>query len=332
MVDYGNVINVGIGMIIIIGIGFFMSKKGIFIQKDSAPVNLFVFKVCFFFLLARALASRKLSELDFRPFLIAGLMCICVFIVFTLIFAFPLKEKFALYISSVLPATYINYIISGIPIFNSLWPEKENVMVSLMTLSNDIVTAPIFLILVGFYNVKQLNKKRIEEGLEPEEFSFSVLGKILLNVIKSPILLGNILGMLYSLTGLKVPVFLQKLMQYMGDTALPLALFGVGVFLAQHSLMSCHWLQFALCAIGRFFVGSTFAAIFCYLLKLPPRLSRQCIIIGAQPTAVATYVLSSSAGIGQNVASTMIFWTTILTVPVIIAWFSILDGLGLFIE
>ena len=332
MVDYSNVINVGIGMIIIISIGYILCKKGIFVQKDTASVNSFVFKVCFLPLLAKGFATKKMNELDFRPFFVSTCMVLSLFIILSILFLFPLKDKFGYYLSTILPITYINYIISGLPIFNALWSSNENVVISLMTLSNDLIAGPIYLTLVGFYNVSLHNKKRKEEGLEDEEYSFAVCGRVMFNVFKSPILLGNIIGIIYSLTGLPFPIYLLKLTQYMGDKALPLALFGVGVFLAQHSLMSCEWSQFFICLFSRFFLSALVSIGFCLLFGLPSRLSRQCIIIGAQPTAVASYILSSNAGIGQNVASTMILWSTVITVPVIVILFSLLDYFNLFIE
>ena len=282
--------------------------------------------------MARATASKDLATLDFKPFGIAALMSISTYLVVALMMLIPFKDRFGTYLATILPCTYINYIISGIPVFNALWPPEENIVVSLMTVANDLVTSPIYLLLVGVYHVQQENKKRKEEGLEPEKFSLKTLGGILLNVIKSPILIGNILGIVYAAIPIGYPLFLQWLLQFTGDVVFSLSLLCVGVFLAQHSLMSCHWTQFICCVIVRFFVGPIIAGLFCAALGMGARQARQCIVIGAQPTAVASYVLTSGAHLGEGVASTLIFWTTILTVPVIIVWFSILDGLGIFVE
>ena len=333
MVDYLNVIQVGVAMIIIIAIGFVLAKLKIINEKQSAPMNQMTFKLGMLPLVARAIAPKDLATLDFRPFGIAALMSVSTYIVVAIIiFLLPLKDRFGTFLATILPCTYINYIISGIPVFNSLWPPEENIVVSLMTIANDLITAPIYLTLVGFYNVQQNNIQRKIDGLEPEKFSIKVLGGILLNVIKSPILIGNIVGIIYAALPIGYPIFLQWALQFCGDIVFSLSLICVGVFLAQHSLMSCHWLQFIFCVFVRFFVGSIIAGLYCYAFGMSARISRQCMIIGAQPTAVASYVLSSGAHLGEGVASTLIFWTTVLTVPAIIVWFSILDGLGIYVE
>ena len=218
-----------------------------------------------------------------------------------------------MYLKTILPCTYINYVVSGMPIFNALWPASENIMVSLMTVSNDLVTSPIYFILVGIYQVRQNNKERIANGLEPEKFSFKIVGSILLNLIKSPVLLGNIFGIVYAAIPIGYPLFLKYLLQFCGDLVLSLSLICVGNFLAQHSLISCNWIQFIYCLIVRFLIGPAIAGLFCYAIGMNPRLSRQCIIIGAQPTAVGSYMLTANSNLGQGVASTLVCWTIILS-------------------
>ena len=223
-----NVIQVGISMLIIIFIGFTLSKLKIIKPEQSNALNALSFKIGFLPLVARATASKDLATLDFKPFGIAALMSISTYLVVALMMLIPFKDRFGTYLATILPCTYINYIISGIPVFNALWPPEENIVVSLMTVANDLVTSPIYLLLVGVYHVQQENKKRKEEGLEPEKFSLKTLGGILLNVIKSPILIGNILGIVYAAIPIGYPLFLQWLLQFTGDVVFSLSLLCVG--------------------------------------------------------------------------------------------------------
>ncbi|EAX97969.1 Auxin Efflux Carrier family protein [Trichomonas vaginalis G3] len=330
MTDYLPVIQVGVAMLLIIAVGFILAKLKIVTLKDSGPLNSVVFFIGFMPLIIRGIAPKKLAELDFKPFGIAALMSISTYCAVAFMMIYPFEDRMKMYLSTVFPTAYINYIISGIPVFNALWPAKENVMVSMMMISNDLISSPIFLIMVGIYNVIAGNRKRVENGLPPEKFSLKIIGKVLLNVVKSPILIGNVIGICYSACNIEYPIFLDRLFQYAGDMVFALALICVGVFLAQHSLISCGWIQFIFCLIVRMFIGSIFAGLWCKALGMSNRLSRQCMIIGAQPTAVASYALTSGAHMGEGVASTMIFWTTVLCVPAIIVWFSVLNGLHIY--
>jgi predicted permease len=50
------------------------------------------------------------------------------------------------------------------------------------------------------------------------------------------------------------------------------------------------------------------------------------------PSANGAFVLANAVGIGTDIASSMVFWTLILIVPVLIFWFFILDHFQLFPE
>lgn len=319
-------------MLLIILVGYILAKMKIVSPKESASLTRLYFYAGFMQLIIRGIVPRKLDELDFKSFGIAALMSISTYIAVALIMLYPFKNRFGTYLSTVFPTTYINYIISGTPVFNALWPPKESVLVNMMMIANDLISSPIFLFLVGIYNAIENNKKRRANGLPPEKFSFSIIGNVLLGVIKSPILIGNVVGIIYSACKIPYPIFIDRYLQFAGDMVFALALVGVGIFLAQNSLISCDWRQFIFCMITRCFIGPALAGLWCKALGMSARTSRQCIIIGAQPTAVASFAITSTNHLGEGCASTMILWTTILCVPTIIVWFAILDGLHLYVE
>ena len=330
MVNYSNVIQVGVSMIFIIILGFVCTKFKIIPKKESDILNRFVFRIGFFPLTIRSLAGKKIEEMNFYPLAIGTLMSITVYILSALMMIYPFKDRMNSYLSTVFPSNYINYVISGIPIFEALWDPSEESMIPIITLSNDLVTSPIFLFLSALYQMKKNKASGKDENKQPS--GAKMIWPILKKVIKNPILLGNLAGLLYTCTSLPVPLYLQELWNILGDLCLPISLFCVGAFLSEHSLISCHWLKFITALVIRIFIGPAFAAVYSYLLKLPARLARQCVIIASQPTAVACFQLALNAGVGPGAASTMIFWTTILTVPTLIVWTLIMDSLHLFEE
>lgn len=331
-IDYGNVISVGASMLVIIIIGFVLTKFKIIPKERSDSVNSFCFKLGFLPLTLRTLAGKDAHTMNFYPLAIGALMSVSMYIVSLLLLLVPSKDKFGFYLSTVFPASYLNYVISGIPIFSSLWSVEDEVMIPMITLSNDLVTSPIFLFLSGIYEINNANKKLVAAGKPKRRFTCSLILSICFKCLQNPILLGNLLGLLYATTALPVPAFLEELFRLLGDTCLPLSLFCIGAFLAEHSLMSCSWMQFIICLLMRMFIGPFFGCLFSYFLKLPHKLARQCVIMATQPTAVACYTLADAANVGAGAASTMIFWSTALTVPTLIIWITIMDKLKLFIE
>lgn len=276
------------------------------------------------------MAPKNVRELNFMPLALSGLMVVGAHLALLPVFLLPLKDKFYTYLSLTLPGICVTYIVIGLPIFASLWDESKNTVVSIITLSNDLIMTPIYLILAKIYQIRRDNAEKREKGELTETFSWRILLQILKTVVTSSIVIGNLCGMAWSLTRLQLPLFLIRLMEYMGDIVLPLSLFCVGGFLAQHSMIACHWLEFIVCMLVRHVVCPLITALLAASFRTSGELARQCIVLTALPSGVMTYLMSENSGIGPGVASTMIFWTTIAHVPMIILWTVILDKLNLF--
>ena len=332
MVDYLNIIYIGLAMISIMILGFVCGKTKVITKEGAAVCNKFAFKVCMLPVIARMLTSKDFGTINWWPLLISTLMAICTILTLCIIYAFPLKDKLGTYVSCLMPAGYINYVVSGIPIFGAIWDPSESSVVSIMTLANDLLTNPTYLILGAIWAIRQTNIERRKNGEAEKKFSFSDLKVVLLRIIQSPILQGNAFGLIYAATGLPLPTFIADFLKLAGDVVLPMSLFCVGVFLSNNSLIACSWLKFIGCVAVRHFISPLWSILWCYVFKLPGKLSRQCIIMTAQPTAAAAYLLAEASGLGQGIASTMVFWTTIICIPVIIFWLWLFDATGLFPE
>ena len=319
-------------MVSIMMIGFVCGKLKIISKEGAAVVNRYTFKVCMLPVIARMLTSKQFATINWWPLLISTLMAISTNLTLGLIFTFPLRDKLGTYVSCIMPANYINYVVSGIPIFGAIWDPSESSVVSIMTLSNDLLTNPTYLVLGAIWSIRQANVERRKNGEPEKRFSLNDIKLILFRMAQSPILQGNAFGLLYAATGLPMPTFLSEVLRLAGDVVLPLSLFCVGVFLSYNSLISCHWLKFVGCVLVRHFIAPAWAILYCYLFKLPGKISRQCVVMVAQPTGAAAYLLAEASGMGQGVASTMVFWTAIICIPVIIFWLWLFDVVGLFME
>lgn len=330
MVDYSNVIHVGVSMLLLIILGYVCTKFRWVPKEESDILNRLTFKIAFFSLTLRSLAGKDAATMNYFPLAIGSLMAVTVYILMALILVYPkFKDKYATYLSTVFPANYVNYVISGMPIFTALWDVSESTMIPMITLANDLVTSPIFLAMCALYKI---HKHKETHPDEPPPTCAQVAREVVLRMLKNPILLGNLVGLVYAGTALPVSTMLSQVFNMLGDMCLAYSLFCVGAFLSQHSFMSCHWLKFVTALVVRLFIGPIIAGIYSWALGLSPRLARQCIIIAAQPTAVACFTLTDSAGVGSGAASTMIFWSTALTVPALIVWFTVLNALHLFEE
>ena len=331
MVDYVNVIQVGCSLLIVIIFGFIAFKYKFLPMSGIPAMNLFLYKVCYLCLVARNLAKRKFSELNFMPFVVGALTTITTHILFLFIFLVPFKDRFKNYLSSVLPCSFVNYLVIGIPIFNSIWDPEENVMISMITLSNDLITTPTYLVLSNIYMNRVAKLEGAGSGrkiMTPAQLTKAVL----LQIITNPIIIGNIIGFIWAAIGWEIPTFFGSLTTFLGDEVLGICLICVGGFIAQNSIIACNWLKFLVCVIVRHIIMPMIAMLYSYAFKLSNKLSRQCILMTILPTGTTSFLMSSLTGIGPGVSSTMIFWSTILCVPFLIVWILVLDKLNLFVE
>ncbi|OHT13052.1 Auxin Efflux Carrier family protein [Tritrichomonas foetus] len=332
MTNYSNTIQAGVTILLIIAVGYICCKFNIIKQKEFGYFNLFLAKNCFFFLIFRSLAGKDIRDLDWRPFAISVLMTFSVYIVALPLLLFPFKDRLGTYIATVFPAVYINYVISGLPIFLSLWDESDISVITVILLSNDMLGSPVFFILTNIREIMMENRELEKAGKPKRKFSAKIFLEILLRLVQNMFLIGIAAGLIYSAFAWNVCTFLSQLQSLLGDCVLPFALFNVGAFLSQQSLFACHWLQFVFCAFLRLLVGPFFSLLFCLALKIPNKMARQCIVLTSQQTAVVCFTLTQNAKIGAGVSSTMILWSCVLMVPAIIFWLFILDKLNLFVD
>lgn len=320
-------------MLIEMLLGFVLIRYKFMSYSSVQPLNNFLVKVCYLPMITRNLARQHLQSMSFMPFVISILTTGTWAILLTLLFLGPFKDKFYMYLSTYLASLYVNYLIIGLPLFNSLWGEEENSVVVIQNLSGDLFGVPIYLVLMNIYTV-QRNNKRHEEANdgEVEKLSWKLVLDILIRIITNPFIIGNILGFIYSSTGWKMCPYLDELMMRLQNAVLQLCLFCVGGFLSQRNIIACHWAHFIGTILIRHIGYPLVGALYCAAFGLSARLSRQILIMCCLPAATASFLLSNQYDTGPGVASTSILWTTLLCIPFMVAWLFVLDKLGIFIE
>jgi predicted permease len=339
-----DVIQVGCSCLLLIGIGFVLSRFQIMGAAEFRILGAFNSAVSFPFLLYRSLASRKIKDLSFMPLVDALLMSASTQLLVGLItFILPLKDSLYMYLSTVISSAYINYIILGLPIFNSIWGTEYNHVPAICTLTHYVLLVPMFLILSQLWQVRKARQEKIEERKQnpdlddgeplPEaRITCRDVINAFVTALKTPLVVGIFVGLLSSAAGVPYVLFFDSLASYMGDIVLVYALIGIGRFLQINSILNCNWLQLLACLIIRFFVCPGFAALYAWILRFNGRLARQCTILSCLPAANAGFVLANTAGIGAGEASAMVFWTLILIMPILMFWFFIFNHFGIFPE
>lgn len=116
----------------------------------------------------------------------------------------------------------------------------------------------------------------------------------LLTVWKNPSVLASLAGLAVSLSGVAVWPPLLLALRMVGDIAIPLMLFALGVRIAQARIEAVRVGLFG--AVLRPVVGLALAGVLVHLLDLPAREQALLLVFGALPPAVLNYMFAERYG------------------------------------
>ncbi|SDW14407.1 AEC family transporter [Roseicitreum antarcticum] len=146
--------------------------------------------------------------------------------------------------------------------------------------------------------------------------------RLLVGVLKNPMIMAMVVGLAWAGTGIDVPVPVNEFMTLLGAAATPGALFAIGASLADKSAERLHiagWLSFAKLVLHPLAVA--FAAL--VLFDVEPYAAGVMVAAAALPVAGNVYILAQHFGVAPARVSAAILISTafsIATLPLVIAW------------
>jgi predicted permease len=311
-----DVIQVGGAMLLLIGVGYVLSRFRLLSADEFKFLGTFNTNFAFPFMLFRALASRNFRDLTLLPLFNSLLMSASSqFIIAVVSAILPLKDRLYMYLSTVISSVYINYMIIGLPIFNAIWGTEYDHVPAVFVITHYVLLVPAFILLAQLWKIRKA-KAEDPNSEGPDRITLKDVGMAFYTALKTPLISGIIVGAIWAAIGIPYPTFPNYLSRYMGDIVLTFAMVGIGRFMQVNSMLKCNWIQLILCLLIRLFICPGLAVLYAWLLKYDATLARQCTIMSCLPAANAGFVLANSTGIGADIASAMVFWTVILIVLV----------------
>src|SRR5690554_1266362 len=141
--------------------------------------------------------------------------------------------------------------------------------------------------------------------------------RILLEVLRNPLILATVAGLTFNLLGLEIPGFAMDTLQRLGACAIALGLICVGASLSLQGLGSAAKLMGWMIAV-RLLALPVVALLIAWLLPLSPVEQQMLLLFSALPTASSAYILAvRMGGDGRSVAATTSVTTLLsaLTIP-----------------
>lgn len=205
-----------------------------------------------------------------------------------------------------------NYAILGIPLIESLFPGGDNGVSAMVAL----ITVPLFNMLAVI----------TLETFRGGKFSLS---KILLGIIKNPLILGCAAGFLIGKLPFTMPEFLMSTISKLGSVASPLALFSLGATIDLKKIGG-NVKALLISVSSRLIIVPGILLVLAYLLGYRGAEFAALMIAFGSPCAVSSYTMAAQMDSDEELAAQMVMLTTVFSVFTIFIMVLIFQSVGIF--
>ncbi len=159
--------------------------------------------------------------------------------------------------------------------------------------------------------------------------TWKYVGRTAVSVLLNPIIIAIVGGVLFSLTGWTLPVYLDVFCTLTGDAVTPMAAFAIGVFsFRKPSSSGALWLSVTIQLVIKFFIMPLLVMPFLLAFSIVGVPRQMGVLMAALPVALSCYVLSVRYRFQEEHAAIMVVLSTILMLPTQLMWIAITDSIG----
>mgnify|MGYP000475168108 FL=1 len=185
---------------------------------------------------------------------------------------------------------YRNAINIGLPIIENIL-QTDHVACSVLVLT----------FIMPVYNILGVLILSIYSG----DMSGMKPGKLLLNILKNPMILAVIFGVLYAMTGLPLPYAAEKSLTYLGAISTPMALLMIGARMVDNSVKG-EGKAIRLALLFKLILGPVVMTLLAIFLGMPTEEIVTVFVLFAVPTAMNVFIMTKSMGGDDGLAANAI--------------------------
>ena len=134
-------------------------------------------------------------------------------------------------------------------------------------------------------------------------------------LLRMPLVLACLLGLAVSLLGILIPVPVAQGIELLGQVAIPLMLFSLGVRLTEANLD--HWGIGLIGAVARPLAGALVALALLPWLGLEDNQFRQLFLFAVLPPAVLNYIIAERYGQEPEIVAAIVIWGSLASLAVV---------------
>ena len=273
-------------------LGFIAAKAGWFDERGQEALALFVFNFAAPALLFRALATRGLpADLPFALLGAYYLGGIAVWLAAMAVIGVVFRRRLDELAVAGMSAAFPNTVLLGIPlILTAFGPDAE---------------VPLFLVL-AFHSL-------IEAGRGEGAGILRILANTLRGLVRNPIVMGILCGILWGLLALPLPRAIDGLLELLAEAVAPCALFTVGASIAGFRIAGS-LSEAAVAVVCKLFLHPLLVWLLAsQVFALPDLWIKVVVLLAALPTGVNAFIFAQRYGVWQRRAGTAVAVSTSLS-------------------
>jgi len=296
----------------LIGLGFIVARTGWLDANATRALSQFGYKVAVPALLFRAMSSVGAPEVSPLRLLGAYFSAITTTWIVATFATWALLRRPAVDGASIaMGSCFGNGVMLGIPLI-------------LGALGND-ATAPIAVLVtvetIYLWLLATLHMEVASRG--PRSISFGAIGGILRDVARNPIVGAVLLGVAWAASGLTLPALPDKLLALLAQSAIPVALFALGMSLAAYSIKGQIGTMALICTLKLAFYPMLALIFALWVFELPLLWASALFLFTSMPVGANAFVFAAlydravgsvSAAIAVSTAIAVVSLTIVLAI------------------
>ena len=147
-------------------------------------------------------------------------------------------------------------------------------------------------------------------------------------ILLNPMVLSTLIGLVWAITGLRIPAPLAAYLNIFAAALTPCALFAIGLGLSVEGVRSNLTASIALAAV-KLLIMPLIVYGLCVASGLDPLYTIAAVVCAAVPTAKTVYILAGSYKVEEPLVAATVSMTTLLSVATLLGWLYALSGLAI---
>lgn len=294
------VINAVIPIFALIFLGFFVARRNILPAEATNHLNLYVVWLALPALMFQVITTTPWSEL-YQPEFFMGAFLPMLIVYFAFLFLQNKSKHLSDRSVNCVTVSYSNTGYMGLPLCGLIFGPESTTPVVLTMIMTICFLFAITLAISEF-------------SLQEEPNVGKALQKTLLTLIKNPLVVAPILGLVFSVMGIGIPRPVQQFTSMLSASASPCALVCIGLFIGHTKNKRIHP-ELSIQLVLKLLVLPALTAFFVFFIftDMPLLYKQAAVLLAALPTGTGPFMLAVLFKRESDLTSQTIFVSTLIS-------------------